>query len=104
MIRFKVNGKYVTREEWDAMPGAGIQAGCVRHSTKTYQESDPLVSDGLGCMKDQVGEMRETIKRHNIRGVKVRPNGQLEITSRRGRRELMRVRGLHDGDGGYGDG
>lgn len=47
--------------------------------------------------------MREVIKRHNIQGVKVRDSGQLEITSRRGRRELLRVRGLRDEDGGYGD-
>lgn len=54
-------------------------------------------------MRSQVPEMRETIRRHNIKGVRVRNNGQLEITSRRGRRELMRVRGLADADGGYGD-
>ena len=47
--------------------------------------------------------MREVIRKHNIQGVKVRDNGQLEITSRRGRRELLRVRGLVDADAGYGD-
>ena len=54
-------------------------------------------------MKSQVPEMRETIHKHNIKGVRVRDNGQLEITSRRGRRELCRVRGLADADGGLGD-
>lgn len=69
----------------------------------TYRAHDPLISEGLGCMKSQVPEMRETIHKHNIKGVRVRDNGQLEITSRRGRRELCRVRGLADADGGLGD-
>jgi hypothetical protein len=70
----------------------------------TYREHDPLISEGLGCMKAQVPEMREVIRKHNIKGVRVRDNGQLEITSRRGRKELLRVRGLADADAGFGDG
>jgi len=69
----------------------------------TYREHDPLISEGIGCMKSQVPEMRETIRKHNIKGVRVRDSGQLEITSRRGRKELLRVRGLADADGGYSD-
>jgi len=69
----------------------------------TYREHDPLISEGLGCMRSQVPEMRETIQKHNIKGVQVRDSGQLEITSRRGRKELCRVRGLADADAGYGD-
>ena len=69
----------------------------------TYREHDPLISEGIGCMKAQVPEMREVIRRHNIKGVRVRNNGQLEITSRQGRKELLRVRGLQDADGGFGD-
>ena len=69
----------------------------------TYRGHDPLISDGLGCMKSQVPEMRKAIKKRNIKGVRVRENGQLEITSRRGRRELCRMRGLADADGGYSD-
>ena len=70
----------------------------------TYREHDPLVSEGLGCMKSQVSEMREALKRHGVHGVRVRNNGQLEITSRRGRREALKMRGLVDADGGYSDG
>lgn len=69
----------------------------------TYREHAPLISEGIGCMRGQVPEMRETIRKHNIKGVRVRDNGQLEITSRQGRKELLRVRGLADADGGYGD-
>jgi len=72
-------------------------------TANTYREHDPLISEGLGCMRAQVSEMREVIQKHNIKGVRVRDNGQLEITSRRGRKELLRVRGLADADGGYSD-
>ena len=102
MIKYKINGKRVTKRHWDAKEGKGIKGG-VAMGTVAYTESNPLLSDGLGCMKSQVSEMRETIKRHGISGVKVRDSGQLEITSRQGRKELCRVRGLHDAEGGYGD-
>jgi len=104
-MKYILNGKQVTKEELDAaIPAADdwLNPGVIR-PTHTYEGHDPLLSDGIGVMKSQVGEMRETIRKHNIQGVKVRPNGQLEITSRRGRKELLRVRGLADADGMYGD-
>lgn len=105
MITYKINGKTVTKQEWDARPGVGLRLrrGEVPLGTVAYSDSKPLLSEGLGCMRDQVPEMRQIIKQHNIQGVMVRDNGQLEITSRRGRRELLRVRGLADADGGYSD-
>jgi len=107
--KYKINGKYVTKEEWDATPGIGLDGG-VPMCTIAYSESKPLISDALGVMKSQVGEMREMIKRERIMGVRVLENGQLEISSRNGRREVMRAlneaRGCRmvDADGGYGDG
>lgn len=102
MIKFILNGKEVTKEEFakgakdDWLDGAPMTAN-------TYREHDPLLSDGLGCLKSQVGEMREVIKKHNIQGVKVKPSGQLVITSRRGRKELLDKRGLVDNDAGFSD-
>jgi hypothetical protein len=98
--KLKLNGKEVSPAEFHRVP---IGGGGVAMAANTYQEHDPLVSEGIGCMKAQVPEMREVIRKHNIKGVRVRDNGQLEITSRRGRKELLRVRGLADADGGYGD-
>ena len=107
MIRYKINGKTVTKEEWDAHKGVGLKlrSGHVPYGTVAYSESNPLLSDGLGCMRSQVPEMREAIKKRNIQGVRVLDNGQLEITSRRGRKEvgLMRPIPLHDAEGGYSD-
>ena len=102
-MTYLLNGKEVTREEFLAGAKGEWLTGPPM-TANTYSAHDPLVSDGLGCLKSQVPELRETIRKHNIQGVQVKDNGQLEITSRRGRRELLAVRGLVDSDGGYGDG
>lgn len=106
MITYKINGKTVSREEWDARKGVGLnlKKQDVPLGTVAYTAANPLLSDGIGCMRCQVPEMREAIREHGIQGVFVRDDGRLEITSRRGRRDLLRLRGLHDADGGYGDG
>ena len=103
-MKYYLRGKEVTKEEFAA---AGSQnddwlqsQACVPN---TYRLHDPLISEGLGCMRSQVPEMREVIRKHNIKGVGVRESGQLEITSRQGRREIGGVRGLVDADAGYGD-
>ncbi len=97
-----VNGKEVSPEEFRA--GAKPDwLGSPPMTANTYTAHDPLVSDGMGCMKSQVPELRDTIRKHNIQGVAVKDNGQLEITSRRGRKELLAVRGLVDNDSGYSD-
>lgn len=103
-MKYILNGKQVTKEEFDDAGAKGDEWLQSRMFVpNTYRAHDPLLSDGIGVMKSQVPEMREVIRKHNIKGVLVRPNGQLEITSRRGRKELLRVRGLADADGTYGD-
>lgn len=103
-IRYVKNGREVTPEEFAASGRKDDDWLQARgRFANTYRGHDPLLSDGIGCMKSQVPEMREVIRKHNIKGVTVRDSGQLEITSRRGRRELLRVRGLADADAGYGD-
>ena len=100
--KYTLNGKPVTREEF--LKGANddfLKAPAL--ASNTYSQHDPLLSEGLGCMKSQVPEMREVIRKHGVKGVLVRDSGQLEITSRRGRKELLRIRGLCDNDGGYSD-
>jgi len=101
-VKYLLNGVEVTKEEFhkggslDFLKAPAMVAN-------TYSQHDPLLSDGLGCMKKQVPELRNVIRQHNIPGVQVKDNGQLEITSRRGRKELLAVRGLVDNDGSYGD-
>lgn len=102
MIKYKINGKSVTPQQWHARPGVGLRGG-VPMGTVAYSESKPLISDGIGCLKSQVPEMRQMLKDRGVRGVRVKDSGQLEITSRRGRADLLRIRGLCDADGGYSD-
>ena len=96
---YKINGKTVTRRQFLRRKKRGVPA-----CPKTYGEGNPLQSEALGCMKSQVPEMRRVLKKRGIRGVRVLDNGAVELTSRGGRRELMKLRGLHDNDGGLGDG
>jgi len=111
MSQYVRNGKVVTREEFDATarqwpePGKRVVKRTGFPATpNTYSEGKPLVSDGLGCLKAQVPEMRKAIHEEGIAGAAVRDNGQIEFTSRGARAKMARMRGLCDNDGGYGDG
>jgi len=99
----KYNGRVVTEEELDRlMPKKKLEGPAM--TANTYSEHDPLVSDGAGVMKSQVGEARELIRRHGIQGAAVLDNGQVRFTSRGARKEFLKRRGLVDNDGGYSDG
>lgn len=101
-MKYVVNGKEVTREEFSQKPSKDWLSGPFM-TAHTYRDHDPLLSDGIGCMKSQVPEMRQAIRKHGIKGVTVRDSGKLEITSRQGRKELLKMRGFVDQDGGYSD-
>lgn len=100
---YVVNGKKVTQDEFLKLPTKADFLDGPFMTAHTYRDHDPLISDGIGCMKAQVPEMRQAIRKHNIKGVTVRDSGQLEITSRQGRKELLRMRGFVDNEGSYGD-
>jgi hypothetical protein len=99
--RLKLNGKWVTPAEFHR--GGPVGGEGVASVTNTYSTAKPLISEGVGCMKAQVPEMREAIKERGIIGAHVRDNGQIEFTSRKARKQVMQMRALHDNDGGYGD-
>ena len=95
----RLNGRKVSATEFHEngpVGGTGLPM-----TNKAYSGANPLLSEGLGCMKAQVPEMRQEIRKRNIQGVKVRDSGKLEITSRRGRKQVCKMRGLVDNDGGY---
>jgi len=100
----KHNGKVVSKEELDKlMPPKPDWLEGPAMTANTYTETDPLISEGAGVHRTQVGEAREMIRRHNIVGAQVLESGQVRFTSRRGRSEFLKRRGLHDNDGSYGD-
>jgi hypothetical protein len=104
---YKINGQEVSRTEFNKNQAKKLG---VPMAANTYKGHDPLKSEALGCHKDLVPNMRRMIKSEGISGVTVKDSGQLEITSRRGRKKLMRalseIRGYAhvDNDGGYSDG
>ena len=103
-IKNIVNGREVTQEELDELvPPKSDWLKSPPMTANTYTEHDPLISEGCGVMKAQVGETREMIKRHNIQGAAVHDNGQIRFTSRRARKEFLAMRGLNDQDGGFSD-
>lgn len=100
----KYNGRVVTQEELDKLlPPKKDFFKSPPMVTDTYSEHDPLISEGCGVMKSQVGEARDMIRQHNIQGAAVHDNGQVRFTSRRARKEFLARRGLHDQDGSYSD-
>lgn len=100
----KYKGKEVSQEELDRlMPRKANWLEAPSMAANTYTEHDPLISEGCGVMRSQVGEARELVKRYGIQGAAVLDSGQVQFTSRRARNEFLRMRGHRDLDGGYGD-
>lgn len=103
-VVYKVNGKEVTREELhELLPPKQGWLDAPPMAANTYTDHDPLISEGCGVMKSQVKEARDAIKRHGIQGAAVHNNGQVRFTSRRARKEFLRMRGLNDQDAGFSD-
>ena len=120
MTAYIRNGREVTREEFDATARRWPPKKHGRKATAavpmigdSYGEGNPGKSIGMSVHPSQIPMMNEAIKRHGIRGVSYDPSKRdnCVITSRRGRAKWMpifaqmtRLTGLHDDDGGYGDG
>jgi hypothetical protein len=103
-VKYKYKGKFVTEQELEKLvPRKPDWLERPAMAANTYTEHNPLVSDGCGVMKSQVGETRDLIKKHRIQGAAVMDSGQVRFTSRRARNEFLRMRGFRDLDGGYGD-
>jgi len=80
-MKYRIRGKEVSEEAYYRHHGTPEWLRSRTFVTaNTYRQHDPLLSDGLGCMKSQVPEMRETIRKHNIKGVTGQDSGKLEIT------------------------
>jgi len=100
----KYNGRTVTKEELDnLLPPKKDWLEAPPMVSDTYSEHDPLISEGCGVMKSQVKETRKVLDAHKIPGVAVLDSGQMRFTSRRARRDWLRIRGLNDQDAGYSD-
>jgi len=66
-------------------------------------EGTPWKSQSCGCHPTQVKQFNEDMKRHGIQCAHMHNDGTLECTSRKARKNVMKMRGLFDKDAGYGD-
>lgn len=99
---FAVDGRDVTEAEFlAAFPPKPIDFGgepLAGHQTTAW----PLVSDALAVHPDQVGKANERNRRHGV-ATRYQRDGRAVIPDRGDRKKLLRLEGLHDNNGGYGD-
>lgn len=107
--RFFLDDREVTEEEHNAhtphkikdllkaiqADKAALPAG---HTTTCW----PMLSDGMGVHPKQIAEATARNKRHGC-NVTYAEDGRAILPDRGARRDLLRVEGLHDKSGGYGD-
>ena len=106
-FRYKINGRAVTKEEFDAHPpitsaGVGIRPSVGQH----FSDSTPRRSYSMGVSPgEQLDKARELLRQHNITGVKYAEKGNCFVTDTRDRGRFARVFGeavglgpLHDAD------
>lgn len=101
--RFILNGKQVSEAEWRKHTKCqGVYGG----GAQTYSDSKPLESLGASCHPSQVAEMNANAQARGLTGVRWRPDGMCEFTSRgkTGRAGYLTANGIIDRQGGYGDG
>lgn len=101
-IVYKINGKVVTKRQWDRKKGHGLKGG-VPMGTVAYSQSKPLKSLALSCHRDTADEYNAIAKKRGLTGIKWDKNGDCEITSRGDRAKWLRGQQMHDQDAGYSD-
>lgn len=98
VCRYFVDDREVSREEFDrTFPPKEI--GCPGgHLPSCW----PKKSLALSCHPKQVKAASERAQRLKL-GVEYNAKGECFISDRGARRDLMKVEGCHDNEGGYGD-
>ena len=66
-------------------------------------EGKPWKSESAGCHPSQSKEFNEQLREHGIKCAQYMPDGTLQCTSRKARNAVLKSRGMHDKDAGYGD-
>ena len=96
-----IDGKQVSRSKfWKMSPPCSV-AGTGDSITAWKR---PLRSDAMAVNTSQIPAAMERNRKAGITGVSYDPkDGTAIISSRGARRDLMRVMGVHDRNGGYGD-
>ena len=110
---FVVDGEnlWLTEEEQVARGLIAAPVAAAPGVASGYSASRPGRSVAMSVHPDQAAMMNSEVRKLGISGVEYDSRGQCIITSRAGRRDLMKkasglftgIGNVHDGDGGYGD-
>ena len=100
----KINGRVVTREEFDAYPPVASEG--IPAVAQHFSDSTPRRSYSMGVAPgEQLDTARELLRQHNITGVKYDEKGNCFVTDKRDRGRFSRIFGeavglgpLHDAD------
>lgn len=102
---FEIEGKEVSEEEYRRKTVSNLKSlweggpPLIGHTPSCW----PMTSTALGVHPSQVKEAMERNKAHGITGVSYDEDGDAILSDRGARRDLMRLEGFHDRNGGYGD-
>ncbi len=102
-----VDGKYYRRNEYgEFVADDGEVLGEYerqKSSRSAICEKNPWVSTAAAVHADQVPRFNEELKNQKVAGAYYRGDGKLVCTSRSARNKVLKMRGMRDGDAGYGD-
>jgi hypothetical protein len=100
-----LEGKEVTREEFDAAFPAKLDDLLEEGQAPDGHRPSawPMISDALAVHPKQIEQAMERNKRMGVAGVEYLQDGRAVLKDRGMRRDLNRVEGFHDNNGGYMD-
>ncbi len=99
--RYYLDGLLVTKEEFDAaFPPQDLAGPPGGHATLWGRG---LKSDALAVHPSQIPEVMARNKRHGLSIEYNESDGRPILKDRGQRRDLLKIEGVHDNDGGYGD-
>lgn len=93
-----LNGKWVSTAELDKA-FEEIWIG----KSFGYQAGKTTESQSMGCLPKEVKAKNEELRKHGVSGAHYKKNGKLHIESRQARNHCLRLYGMTDLDGGFGD-
>jgi hypothetical protein len=101
--RYYLEGREVSKEEFDAeLPDKTLLDGSGETFAGTWRQ--PILSDALAVHPAQIPGAMLRNARHGLHVEYNQEDGRPILRDRGQRRDLMRIEGAHDNDGGYGDG
>ena len=101
---FYIDGKEVTEREFNRAFPSKIEDLLASPTLLPAQTPTcwPMVSEALAVHPKQVEQARIRNRRHGV-AVDYLPDGRAILPDRGARRDLLRIEGFRDNNGGYGD-